>query len=114
MLSRSTGPLNGDADDSTAGKKKSKKRKRLEKDSAMVGENGHVTVDSAVISELTNATEWILESVRMCCLHDSVNFIDQVIISKILEIYLIVCLFVTCAVPIRAYDASDIKCTGSS
>ena len=64
--------------DELSDKRKAKKRKRQEKDTAMVSENGKLTIDSMVSTELMGTTEWILESVRLCCVHDNSNFIDQV------------------------------------
>jgi hypothetical protein len=67
-----------DGEEGTSSKKKSKKRKRALKDRALLDSQGGVTEDKSVGRELMNATEWILDAVRLCCVHDSVKFIDQV------------------------------------
>jgi hypothetical protein len=67
-----------DDEEGTSSKKKSKKRKRALKDRALLDSHGGVTEDRSVGRELMNATEWILDAVRLCCVHDSVKFIDQV------------------------------------
>jgi len=52
--------------------KKSKKRKRQEVESGSATE-----IDRMLLSELKLASEWVLEAVRLCCVHDTVSFIDQ-------------------------------------
>lgn len=72
-------PINDDdSDDGATSSKKSKKRKRALKDQAVLNSKGGIASDRTVCKEMTNTVEWILDSVRLCCVHDSVSFIDQV------------------------------------
>jgi hypothetical protein len=66
--------------------KKSKKRKRKDQDEQMdspvisssVSTSVTVTGSELIQSELHETSLWILEAVRLCCIHDNQHFIDQV------------------------------------
>lgn len=59
--------------------KQSKKRKRKDQDSR--DENSQLTTTGSsqlIQSELHETSLWILDAVRLCCIHDNIHFIDQV------------------------------------
>lgn len=75
----------------TEGGKKGKKRKLL----AAGRDSGVVTActgaQQQVLQELLAGSAWVLKSVRKCCVHDNINFIDQfqyeVIIRQLSALY---------------------------
>jgi hypothetical protein len=79
---RGGGKTNDDLDSHQ--NKGSKKRKR--KDQEEHRENSTVmtsTSQSLIQSELHETSLWILEAVRLCCVHDNIHFIDQVDIPSL-------------------------------